>query len=133
MQLLGTAIVKDDPSIALEPVFFPKAAYAAVKDIERPEADWKARLAKAFERDVHRHHDRLGDRPEACRWLGVEIDESRVKIMARGKEGNKLPYHRVTRSSIRFADADGQEKRLELTSLIAWRGEWFVVHLHGFK
>ena len=53
--------------------------------------------------------------------------------MERGKEGNKLPYHRVTRSKIRWVDGAGKEKTLELTSLIAWRGEWFVVHLHGFK
>ena len=47
--------------------------------------------------------------------------------------GNKLPYHRVTRSKIKWLDADGKERTFELTSLIAWRGEWFVVHLNGFK
>jgi hypothetical protein len=53
--------------------------------------------------------------------------------MKPGSEGNKLGYWRVTRSKIRYANAAGEEKTLELTSLISWRGEWFVVHLHGFK
>lgn len=133
MDLLWRAIVADDPSIATEAVFFPKVAYAQVKDIKKPEADWKSRLVRAFERNVHEYHRKLGDDPAAARLVGIEIDEARVKVMERGKEGNKLPYHRVTRSKIRFVDGAGKERTLELTSLIAWRGEWFVVHLHGFK
>jgi hypothetical protein len=50
-----------------------------------------------------------------------------------GKEGNKLGYYRVTRSKLRYLDAGGTEHTLGLTSLISWRGEWFVVHLDGFK
>lgn len=133
MQLLWQAIVEDDPSIATEAVFFPRVAYAQVKDIPKPEADWKSRLVKAFERNVHEYHRKLGDDPKAARLVAVEVDEKRVKVMERGKEGNKLPYHRVTRSKIRWVDGAGKERTLELTSLIAWRGEWFVVHLNGFK
>lgn len=133
MELLWQAIVEDDPSIATEAVFFPRVAYAQVKDIPKPEADWKSRLVKAFERNVHEYHRKLGDDPKAAKLVAVEVDEKRVKVMERGKEGNKLPYHRVTRSKIRWVDGAGKEKTLELTSLIAWRGEWFVVHLNGFK
>jgi hypothetical protein len=132
MALVFRAIVADDPALA-EPAFFPKVAYEQVKDIEKPGADWKARLLKAFARNIHEYHGKLGDDPAGCKLLGVDVDESRVKLMARGKEGNKLPYYRVTRSKIRWADAAGKEKTFELTSLISWRGEWFVVHLHGFK
>ena len=133
MELLWQAIVADDPSIATEAVFFPRVAYAQVKDIPKPEADWKSRLVKAFERNVHEYHRKLGDDPKAAKLVAVEVDEKRVKVMERGKEGNKLPYHRVTRSKIRWVDGAGKERTLELTSLIAWRGEWFVVHLNGFK
>lgn len=132
LELVFAAIVADDPTIG-EPAFFPKIAYEQVKDIKNPGADWKSRLLRAFGRNIHAYHKDLGESPEACRLLGIEVDEARVKIMAKGKEGNKLPYHRVTRSKIRWADAAGKERTFELTSLIAWRGEWFVVHLHGFK
>lgn len=132
MELLWQAIALDDPQIA-EGVFFPVSSYELVKDIENAKADWKSRLFKAFGRNVHEYHKKLGDDAKAARFLGVEIDEPRVKWMKRGSEGNKLGYFRVTRSRIRYADAAGKEHKLELTSLISWRGEWFVVHLHGFK
>jgi hypothetical protein len=132
MELVWKAIVSDDPTVA-EPAFFPVEAYEQVKDIKKPAADWKARLLKNFGRDVHEYHKKLGSEPAALRFVGVDVDEPRVKWMDRGKEGNKLGYFRVTRSKLRYADPAGQEKTLELTSLISWRGEWFVVHLHGFK
>jgi len=132
MQLLFEAIVANDPTIA-EPAFFPVVAYEQVKDIKKPAADWKHRLMKAFARDIGRHHKKLGPEPQACRFVGVDVDEKRVKWMERGKEGNKLGYFRVTRSTIRYTDPSGQEKKLGLTSLISWRGEWFVVHLDGFS
>ena len=75
----------------------------------------------------------LGEDAASAKLVGVIIDESRSKWMDRGKEGNKLGYYRVTKSKIRWADKAGKEHDLELTSLISWRGEWFVVHLHGFK
>lgn len=132
MALLWKAIVSDDASVA-EAAFFPQLAYEQVKDIENPASDWKNRLLKAFGRNIHGYHEKLGSDPAKAVLLGVEIDDGRVKWMAPGKEGNKVGYYRVTRNRIRFKDAAGNEKKLELTSLISWRGEWFVVHLDGFK
>jgi hypothetical protein len=53
--------------------------------------------------------------------------------MKPGKEGNRLGYFRVLRSTLRFRLVNGTERAFELTSLISWRGEWYVVHLHGFE
>lgn len=133
LELLWKAIVSNDASIAAD-VFFPVVAYEKVKDIQKPKADWKHRLMKNFERDVREYHKKLGPAPESLVLSGIDLDESRVKWMDRGKEGNKVGYWRVTRSKLRYADGKGgADKTLELTSLISWRGEWFVVHLHGFK
>jgi hypothetical protein len=132
MELVWRAIVTDDPAIA-ESAFFPDVAYAVVKDIEKPKADWKHRLMKNFHRDVHAYHKELGAEPESLTFVGADIKDDRVKWMDVGKEGNKVGYFRVTRSKLRYKDPSGAEKELELTSLISWRGEWFVVHLHGFK
>ncbi|MBL8740321.1 MAG: hypothetical protein JNK04_04475 [Myxococcales bacterium] len=132
MALLWKAIVSDDPAVA-EPAFFPVVAYEQVKDIEKPAVDWKSRLLKAFGRNIHGYHEKLGAEPDKAVLLGVDIDDDRVKWMAPGKEGNKVGYYRVTRNRIRYKDAGGKERKLELTSLISWRGEWFVVHLDGFK
>ncbi len=132
MEIVWQAIVKNDPSLA-ERAFFPKVAYEKVKDIKNPGADWNSRLMKNFARDVGKYHDKLGEDAPAARYVRLEVDAARVKWMDPGKEGNKLGYYRVTRSKIVYLDAAGKEKTLELTSLISWRGEWFVVHLNGFK
>jgi len=48
-------------------------------------------------------------------------------------EGNSLPYYRALRSRLLVEKADGTTAAFEITSMISWRGEWYVVHLHGFK
>ncbi len=130
--LLWQAIVEDRPALARS-FFFPQAAYAKVKDIQRPERDWSHRLYAAFERDVHAFHRRLGADRARLSFLGLEVDEARAKWMKPGSEGNKLGYYRVLRSRLAYRLPDGRRAHLELTSLISWRGEWYVVHLDGFK
>jgi hypothetical protein len=125
------AIADDDPSRAL-PAFFPMVAYQAVKAIERPERDWKQRLIGAFERDIHEYHRALGPEASGATFLGVDVPEAAVKWMKPGKEGNRVGYFRVLRSKLKVGLPGGRERSLEITSLISWRGEWYVVHLSGF-
>jgi hypothetical protein len=53
--------------------------------------------------------------------------------MKRGAEGNRLGYWRVKRAQLVYQTDEGKERKLEITSCISWRAEWYVVHLHGFK
>ncbi len=129
---LFAAIQQDDPGIARE-LFFPVEGYRLVKAIGNPDRDYKRRLLKAYERDIHDYHKRLGDHPEAAELIDLEVPDKRARWMKPGSEGNKLGYFRVLRSQMRFRDAKGKERSLEITSLISWRGEWYVVHIHGFK
>lgn len=130
--LLFQAIVKDDPAIAL-PFFFPLDAYKVVKDIDKPERDWKLRLVAHFKRDVHEYHRKLGSGADEARLVGLDVPEDRATWMKPGSEGNRLGYYRVLRSTLRYTTGDGGEKSLPITSLISWRGVWYVVHVHGFK
>jgi hypothetical protein len=132
VDLLFEAIQKDDPSIGM-PFFFPVLAYRQVKAIQKPERDWKYRLVAAYERTVHRYHRRLGQHPEKARLLGLDVPMKRARWMKPGSEGNKLGYYRVLDSLLRYRTADGKERSFGVTSLISWRGEWYLVHLHGFK
>lgn len=129
---LFRAIVEDDPSLAKD-FFFPLEAYRQVKDVADPERDWRRRLMAHFERDVHRHHRRLGASPEKARFVSLDVDKSRIRWMKPRSEGNKLPYFRVTHSKLRYEDAEGKRRELEVTSFISWRGEWYLVHLDGFE
>lgn len=132
LELLVEAIRTDDPKLAL-PAFFPVQAYAEVKAIAKPERDWQHRLIGAFERNVHEYHKRLGEAASSIELRGIEVPEANVKFMKPGSEGNRLGYHRVLRSRLLLGTPDGGERVLEITSMISWRGEWYVVHLHGFK
>jgi hypothetical protein len=128
---LVSAIAHDDPELAL-PAFFPRVAYKQVKAVAHPERDWEQRLVRAFRRDIHDYHRLLGREASGARLAELVVDEPRVRWMDPGTEGNRLGYHRVTRSRLRLRLSSGKERELELTSLISWRGEWYVVHLHGF-
>ena len=132
MALLGQAITTGNADAAL-PAFFPVVAYAQVKDIPAPEKDWEQRLVSAFRRDIAEYQKKLGPDSAKATLVSVDVPEQSAKLMKPGSEGNRVPYYRVLRSTLRFRLANGQEKTLELTSMISWRGEWYVVHLHGFK
>jgi hypothetical protein len=132
MLRLAEAIRSGDPQKA-HASFFPLVAYAQVKDVAKPERDYRYRLLSNFDRDVREYRKALGRDAEHAELLGVDVPEARVEWMKPGKEGNRLGYFRVLRSRLRFRLQDGKERSLELTSLISWRGEWYVVHLHGFE
>ncbi|HZO11608.1 MAG TPA: hypothetical protein VFB62_00065 [Polyangiaceae bacterium] len=129
LELLVRAIAANDPEIARS-VFFPVQAYEQVKAIENPARDWEHRLWSLFKRDVGTYHRELGER---IQFLRFDAQPQRKQWMKPGSEGNLLGYWRMTRNQLVVSDADGKERKLEVTSLISWRGEWYVVHLHGFK
>ena len=132
MQQLADSILSGDVEKARS-TFFPLAAYAQVKDVQKPERDYRYRLLAHFERDLLEYRKRLGKDAERTKFLGVTVPEARIEWMKPGKEGNRLGYFRVLRSSLRFQLPNGKEQTFELTSMISWRGEWYVVHLHGFE
>jgi hypothetical protein len=128
---LWDAIVADDPDVAL-PFFFPAAAYAQVKAIANPEADWKRRLVANFRRDVHRLHEKLGARATGARLQEFDVPQERARWVEPGEEGNRLGYWRVYGTKLRY-ESDRGAGSIDVSSLISWRGEWYVVHLSGFK
>ena len=132
LELLVEAIALDDPERAL-PAFFPLVAYRLVKATADPSRDWETRLVKAFRRDIHEYHRLLGPDAAGARLAGIVSNERAVRWMDPGAEGNRVGYHRVTRSRLKVRLASGSTRELELTSLISWRGAWYVVHLHGFS
>jgi hypothetical protein len=132
MQLLADAIVTGDLEKA-HATFFPLVAYAQVKDVQKPERDYRYRLLANFDRDMREYRKTLGKDAAGAELIGVDVPEARVEWMKPGREGNKLGYFRVLRSTLKFRLKNGHEHHLELTSMISWRGEWYVVHLHGFE
>jgi len=132
VEAVARAIISGDVEPAL-PAFFPLVAYQQVKDVAKPERDYKFRLLANFKRDLLEYHHALGAAAAESKFAGITVAEKDAKWMAPGSEGNKLGYFRVLRSRLRFTLPTGRSREFELTSLISWRGEWYVVHLHGFK
>ena len=124
---LFDAIVADDPDKAM-PFFFPLAAYEQVKAIQHPARDWHYRLVAAYVRDIHDLHREVGsgatfasiDVPSTGRWVDP------------GEEYNKIGYYRVYGSTVHYTRG-GHEHTFRITSMISWRGEWFVVHLGAIQ
>ncbi len=129
---LWDAIVQDKPELAAE-FFFPKIAYLDVKASQRPGRDWTNRLMAHFNRDIHKYHRKLGRNRDKLTFERIKIEPARVQWIKPGREYNKIGYYRVTRSQIVFRNVHGNIAALELTSLISWRGHWYVVHLDGFQ
>jgi hypothetical protein len=132
IEAVAAAIISGDAEPAFVS-FFPLVAYAQVKDVAKPERDYKFRLLANFKRDVLEYHHALGAEAAQAKLSGVTVSEKDAKWMEPGSEGNKLGYFRVLRSRLHFTLPAGRSRDFELTSLISWRGEWYVVHLHGFK
>ena len=132
VQLLFDAIKQDKPEIA-RPFFFPLVAYEQVKGIAKPARDWKHRLWGHFVRDIHEYHRKLGKNPDAAVLDGIDFRGRNMRWMKPQSEGNRIGYYRLTHTRIVGKRADGRDMRLELTAMISWRGEWYVVHVNGFK
>jgi len=128
---LWDAIAKDDPTLAM-PFFFPVGAYRQVKAVGNPEGDWQNRLVANYARDIHKLHQRLGAHPDQARMLGLDVPNERARWVEPGEEYNKLGYFRVYGTKLRYA-IDDRPGSIDVSSLISWRGEWYVVHLTGFK
>jgi hypothetical protein len=127
---LWDAIVHDDPERGM-PFFFPVKAYEQVKAVGDPASDWRRRLVSAYKRDIHGLHKRLGERAADAKLLRAEVPDL-AKWMDPGDEYNKLGYWRVYGTRLVY-EVNGKERTFEISSLISWRGEWYVVHLTGFK
>jgi hypothetical protein len=128
---LWDGIVRDDPERAM-PFFFPLTAYEQVKAITNAGSDWRRRLVAAYKRDVHALHKRLPEHATDAKFLRADVPQDRARWVEPNEESNKLGYYRVYGTRLVY-EVDGKERSLEVTSLISWRGEWYVVHLSGFK
>jgi hypothetical protein len=128
---LWRAVATDDPDAALG-TFFPLGAYRQVKDIADPDADWTNRLVANFRTDVHALHAQLGADASSATFERLDVPDGAAQWIQPGVEYNKGAYWRVYGSRLLYT-VGGVERSLPVTSLISWRGEWYVVHLGAIR
>ena len=122
--------MQDDPALA-SPFFFPESAYLQVKDIQDPAGDYQSRLIVNYGVDIHALHAQLGD--AASRGAHRHsVPNEQAQWITPGTEYNKGSYWRVYGSTLNYT-VDGQSGSFPVTSLISWRGQWYVVHLGAIR
>jgi hypothetical protein len=124
---LWEAIKQDRPELGL-PFFFPESAYLQVKAIGDPAGDYQNRLIANFEDDVHTLHAQLGADAANAKFVGITVPNDEAVFVQPGEESNKGSYWRVYGTTLQY-ELDGQTGSFPVTSLISWRGQWYVVHL----
>jgi len=129
VQGLWQAIVDDVPDRGLG-FFFPRAAYRQVKAISDPDGDYQSRLIAAYRQDIHAAHQQL--RAGAATFQGIDVPTGAAQWIRPGIESNKGPYWRVYGTKLHYTAA-GQPGTVTVTSMISWRGQWFVVHLGAIR
>jgi hypothetical protein len=128
---LWQAIRQDRPELA-RPFFFPKSAYLQVKAIDDPAGDYDTRLLAAYDEDLRALHAQLGPNASDATFTGITVPDDQAVFVQPGEEYNKLPYWRVYGTTLQY-ELDGQSGSFPVTSLISWRGQWYVVHLGAIR
>jgi hypothetical protein len=127
---LWRAVVDGRPAEAL-PSFFPLTAYIQVKGISDPVHDYQTRLIPNFYQDVESLHAALGPAPQSSTFTGVMVPNAAQWILP-GAEYNKGSYWRVYGTTVAYT-LGGAIRSFPITSMISWRGEWYVVHLGAIR
>jgi hypothetical protein len=127
---LWRAVVDGNPAEA-HSFFFPLSAYIQVKGISDPVHDYQTRLIANFDQDVQSLHASLGASAGSATFTGVTVPQAAQWIVP-GVEYNKGSYWRVYGTSVSYL-AGGRNRSFPITSMISWRGEWYVVHLGAIR
>jgi hypothetical protein len=127
MTALWQGISAGSASAAM-PAFFPEGAYAQVKAIADPRADYANRLVHEFSLDLGAAHGLLGGSAASAQLVGVEVPSSYAHWVSPGACDNSVGYYEVPNARVVYR-VGGQTSSFGIASMISWRGEWYVVHL----
>jgi len=121
---LWLAVTTGNPRFGL-PGFFPVAAYKQVKAEPYPAADWQDRLWYDFVLDVRAAHRLAG---AGARLDRVIVPTAYAAWVYPGACHNSIGYWHVPGARVVYLER-GRERSFGISSLISWRGVWYVVHL----
>jgi hypothetical protein len=127
---LWAGVASGQPDLAM-PAFFPLLAYEQVKAIADPAADWQGRLVAEFRADVMAAHDLIGGQAARHATLvRVVVPEEEADWISPGVCSNGVGYWHVAGARLVYR-VGGQVMSFGISTLISWRGHWYVVHLGG--
>ena len=112
-----------------KPAFFPEKAYQQVKAISDPAYDWQTRLWSEFALDVKAVRPLIG---RDARLLRVIVPTQYTIWVPPGACYNNIGYWHVPGLRVVY-EQGGVTRSFGITSLISWRGDWYVVHLGSYS
>ena len=110
------------------PAFFPDAAYAQVKAIANPHADWVDRLVSEYALDIGAAHALLGAHARSATLVAVHVATAYAHWVPPGACFNRVGYFEVPNARLLYR-VGGRLHSFGIASMISWRGVWYVVHL----
>jgi hypothetical protein len=122
------AVTTGNPDYAKQ-AFFPEKAYEQVKAIADPNQDWQDRLWDEFALDVKAVRPLVG--PNA-RLLRVVVPMQYAIWVPPGACYNDIGYWHVPGARVVY-ERGGVTRSFGITSLISWRGDWYLVHLGAYS
>ncbi|MDH5490588.1 MAG: hypothetical protein OEY14_01300 [Myxococcales bacterium] len=125
---LFEAIVHDDPSRAMD-FLFPRDAFVILKGVSDPQRIYD-RIHRMYLDDIHALHEELPGL-ERAEFDRLELSRRRGWVLPR-QESNRLPYW-AQRHSWLYYRVDGEERRVEVRTMIAWDDQWYITHLREFR
>ena len=111
------------------PAFFPVKAYEQVKAIADPAQDWQNRLWDEFALDVAAVRPLIG---QHAKLLKVIVPMQYAIWVPPGACYNSIGYWHVPGPRVVY-ERGGVTRSFGITSLISWRGDWYVVHLGAYS
>ncbi len=127
MRMLWAAIVAGSPRSGRQ-VFFPEAAYRQLKAIPDPTSDYVYRLRAFFDLDLAAYRAHVGPTPARARLVAIEADPALAAWIPAGACENAVGYWHLPGTRLVYA-VGGRRYSFRVSSLISWRGVWYVIHL----
>jgi hypothetical protein len=112
-----------------QPAFFPEKAYEQVKAITDPDYDWRTRLWGEFTLDIAAVRPLIG---RDARLVTVIVPGQYAIWVPPGACYNNIGYWHVPGARVVY-ERDGVTRSFGITSLISWRGDWYLVHLGAYS
>lgn len=125
---LWLAVSTGNPDYA-KPAFFPEKAYQQVKAMADPAEDWHARLWVDFALDVTAVRPLVG---RDARLVRVIVPAQYAIWVPPGACDNNIGYWQVPGARVVY-ERGGVTRSFGITSLISWRGDWYLVHLGAYS
>lgn len=108
--------------------FFPEGAYAQVKAIADPRADFANRLVHNYRLDIGAANALLGAGASNAQLVRVEVRRDYAHWVDPGACFNRIGYYEVPNARVVYREG-GAIHSFGIASMISWRGVWYVVHL----